>query len=178
MVLIFALNAHLSHWERCQKRSDVRPDRPIESRDDNCVADFEDAIHKNNINCRAVALDDLHFKHRALKDILLFQAVTLCSLAHVAEVVDQVRESLTCDGRSRYKTQCVVRRVVVPVECDVETLLVKGENSLCQLRLEVILRVLFLLVQRVPRVLILLDSPAIQPVNLVQRDAERRVLLL
>ena len=57
-------------------------------------------------------------------------------------------------------------------------MLVKGENSLCQLRLEVILRVLFLLVQRVPRVLILLDGPTIQPVNLVQRDAERRVLLL
>ena len=69
VVLIFALNTHLSHRERCQKRSDVRPDRPIESRDDNCVADFEDTVDEDNINCRTVALNNFYFKHSALEDI-------------------------------------------------------------------------------------------------------------
>ena len=57
-------------------------------------------------------------------------------------------------------------------------MLIEGENSLCQLRLEVILSILFLRFQRVSRVGILQDSPAVQSVNLVKCDAERRVLLL
>ena len=57
-------------------------------------------------------------------------------------------------------------------------MLIEGENSLCQLRLEVILSILFLRFQRVSRVGILQDSPAVQPVYLVERDAERRILLL
>jgi len=125
-----------------------------------------------------VTFNDFDFQHSALKGVFLSQFLAFLNLAHPAEVEDEVGETLASDGRRRYETKSVLRRVVLPVESHVETLFVEGKYSLLKLGLEMVLGVDVLSVEGVARVHAGLLNPLVESVDFVEGNAEGSILLL
>jgi len=98
-------------------------------------------------------------------------------LAHVAEVVHQIGQTLASDGRRWHQTERILQGLILPVQVDVHALLGEGELDLIELALEVLLRRLLLLIVGVASVGVLVGLPQIESVNLVERDTKWSVFL-
>ena len=176
VMLILTFHTHFLHWEWCQQCSDIGANGTVETRNHDSIAYMDNAIDEHNIDCGSVTLDDLYFENSALKCGLLGQIFALMRLTHPAQIEDKIGETLACDGGSWHKTEGVLGRCVVPVETDIEALLIECQNGLLKLSFEMVHGVLFLFAKCITRIFICVSNPTVEAINLVESDTERHFL--
>ena len=108
MVLVLAFDSHFLHRIGSQQGSNVRTNRTVKAGDHNSVADMNDTVDEDDVNCSAVTLNNLDFQHSALKLLLFGEIFALGSLTHPAQIIDEIGETLASDSRSRDETERVL----------------------------------------------------------------------
>lgn len=168
------LDAQLLHRLRRQQCSDLRDDGAIETTENDLVALVEVAVDEDDIDRRTETLDDLDLEDGALERRDVHEVVGHALLGELDEEHEQVGYTLARVRRGRDERDVFRKVLVVVVRHGVETLLGEGDDGLVEALLELALDGALLLGERLAEAAIPHRVPAVQSVDLVERDDERR----
>ena len=90
VVDVVTLDAHFFHRLRCQQCTDRCHDRPVHTRDDDGIADFQHTVSKHHVDRHTVTCDFFHFKNRAFEVVLFEELFALGRLPHLDQIENQV----------------------------------------------------------------------------------------
>ena len=161
MMQVITFDAHFLHGVRGKQRANLRNNRSIHARNDNCIADLQGTVDQHDIDSCSMAFNNLDLDNRALEFIFLLKLLSdfLLGLAHVAELEHKIRKTFAGDGRCRNEAKRVFRRSILPIEGHVKALFVEGEDGLLDLGFEVSFGVVILAVEGVTGVVARLGLP-------------------
>ena len=177
VVLVRAFHAELLERVRRQQRAHRGDERTTQTARHDGVAFLQPAVHQHDVDGRAEPFDDLHLEHRDLRLVDEDEPVAHqpAGLRDGRQDVEQVGNPLARDGRGRHQGNIASGVGVVPVERDVEALLVQGQGRGGHLLVELRPDVVLLRLQRSPDRAVRERLPVEEAVDLVERDDERRL---
>lgn len=135
------------------------------------------SVHEHDVDGGTETLDDLDFEDGALQRRDVHEVVGHALLRELDEQHEQVGDTLAGVSRSRHERDVFREVLVVVVRDGVEPLLGKGDDRLVQAVLELALDRALLLRERLPETAVLHRLPAVQSIDLVEGDDERRLAL-
>jgi len=178
MVLVLTLDTDLLHRVWSQQRANLRSDRAVQATDDDSVTDLEQTIDKDDIDSRALTLDNLDLKNGALKHVLLLEPLPVWALTHLDQLSHQIAHALTSVSGSGHEREIFdLVNVALPVGPHIPSLLVEGKDDLTEHDIKVLLGPDTLGFDRVAGVAVNDFFPLVESIDFVEGDAERCLLL-
>mmetsp|Transcript_12973 Transcript_12973/g.48092 ORF Transcript_12973/g.48092 Transcript_12973/m.48092 type:complete len:375 (-) Transcript_12973:991-2115(-) len=172
-------HAQLPRGRRRENRTDARDHRAAQGAADDLVAFPQLSVDEDRVHGRAQALDDFHLHHRALQGVVGHDPLDAARLADLAEEPKEIGHALARDRRGRtHRNHVVIKRVVFPIQGDVEPDLVQRQPRLADAPLHLLSGRRLLRIERVLDGTICLGLPAEAAVHLVERDDVGHVLRL
>lgn len=171
------LDTHLAERLRGEECSDVGKDGSIKPADDYPISLTEVTVGEDDVNCRSETLNDLDLENGALELGDVHETLAHALLRKVNEKLDHIRNTLARDGRRRDERDVATEVFVVVVEARVHTLLGEGEDSLLEAISKLALDLVRLLRERILEGAVRGRFPAVDAIDLVEGDDERRLLV-
>lgn len=171
------LDTHLAERLRGEECSDVGKDGSIKPADDYPISLTEVTVGEDDVNCRSETLNDLDLENGALELGDVHETLAHALLRKVNEKLDHIRNTLARDGRRRDERDVATEVFVVVVEARVHTLLGEGEDSLLEAIGKLALDLVRLLRERILEGAVRGRFPAVDAIDLVEGDDERRLLV-
>lgn len=169
------LDAELLHGLRREERADLGDDGAVEAAQDDLVALVQVAVDEDDVDGGAETLDDLDLEDSALERRDVHKVVGHALLGELDEEHEQVGDTLARVGRRRHERHVLAEVLVVVVRHGVEPLLRKGDDRVGEALLVLALDGAVLLGERLEEAAVLHRGPAVQAVDLVERDDEGRL---
>lgn len=169
------LDTEFAKGLRRKQRTDLGHNRSIETADHDLVAFVEDTIRQDHVDCRTKTFDDLDLKHSTLELREVHQPIAHALLGKVDEEHDHVGHTLSRNRRGRDDGDITREVLVVVVEAGVQTLLGEGNDDLLGHVLELALDGPLLRGERAAEVVVGYGLPAVDTVDLVESNDERRL---
>lgn len=171
------LDTHLAERLRGEECSDVGKDGSIKPADDYPISLTEVTVGEDDVNCRSETLNDLDLENGALELGDVHETLAHALLRKVNEELDHIRNTLARDGRRRDERDVATEVFVVVVEARVHTLLGEGEDSLLEAIGKLALDLVRLLRERILEGAVRGRFPAVDAIDFVEGDDERRLLV-
>ena len=172
---VAALDSDLAQRLWGEQRSDLGDDWSVQTAHDNGVAFLDLAVDEDDVDGGPETLDLLDLQDGALQVRHEHELLDHECLGHLDEDLHQVRDTLARDGGRRHDVDKLPGVLVLPVEGDVETLLVELQGHLRHPLLELLDALGLLAIERVHDGRVLDGVPLVDAVDLVHRDDERRL---
>jgi len=177
MFLEGALDSHLLHRLRREERADLRHNRTVHAADHDRVALAQFPIYEEDVNRRPKSFDTLHLQHGALQLPLVRDARGHHRRSELQKHIDEVGNTFAGHGRGGdHRDELFEVRVLI-VELRVQTLRLHRGLGPVPPRVELLLNIIRLVLESIPKRHPRSFFPVVQSVNLIQRDDERALPL-